>query len=54
MLFETAKSDKKLPEVQFAFFNSPEYKMYKIKRFFPCKYQTCGENISRYTGASHS
>ena len=33
MLFETAKSDKKPPEVKFAFLNSPEYKMYKIKRF---------------------
>ena len=34
MLFENAKSDKKPPKVKFAFFNSPEYKMYKIKRFF--------------------
>ena len=27
-----------------AFFNSPEYKMYKIKNFFPGKYQMCGED----------
>ena len=33
MLLEPAKSDKKPQEVKFAFFNSPEYKMYKINRF---------------------
>ena len=34
-------------KVKFAFFNSPEYKMQEIKRFFG-KYQACG-NISADT-----
>ena len=41
-------------KAKFAFFNSPEYKMHKIKIFFFGEYQTCCENISRYTRATHS